>query len=82
MSTPPTHRRPKVQNHEILVMVKLADLYATLAPDARRRVHEHIGQLLDNLPVIAAVGAPDESDEAPPLPFHRSREAASDEQAA
>jgi len=23
MSTPPTHRRPKVQNHEILVMVML-----------------------------------------------------------
>lgn len=82
MSTAPTHRRPKVQNHEILVMVKLADLYATLRPDARHRVHEHLGQLLDNLPVIASVGAADESEEDGPLLFHRNRERADGEQIA
>lgn len=67
MSEPQT-RRPKVRNHELLIMSKLCELYSLLKPERRVKVHEHIGGLLDDLPTIAQVQPSDE--EAPPLPLH------------
>lgn len=48
-------KAPKTQTHELLVMARVADLYATLPPAARKRVHGHLGEILCDLPVIAEV---------------------------
>lgn len=61
--------RPRVTDHEILVMTRLADLYATLAPDARHRVHDYMGTRLDGLPVTNVGEA--SRDDDPQLPFGR-----------
>ena len=69
-------RAPRApMDHEILVMTRIADLYATLNIEARDRVHHYVGERLHALPVIAEVKA--ESDH-PALPFNRG---ASDEAA-
>jgi hypothetical protein len=78
----PQAHRPKVRSHELLVMSKLCELYATLKPERRMRVHEHIGGMLDDLPAVAQVRPAGDSEEMPPLPFHHTREPADDEQAA
>ena len=63
----------RTKSHELLVMSKLCELYATLPPERRRQVHAHIGGMLDDLPTIAAAV---QSAEELALPFHRDREAA------
>jgi hypothetical protein len=60
------------KDHELQVMSRMADLYALLQPAARQRVHHYMGERLDSLPTIAAIGEPE--PEAGTLPFHRSRE--------
>jgi hypothetical protein len=70
MSKLPTTKVPL--DHELLVMSRVADLYATLHIEARHRVHHYIGERIETLPTLAAVGpAP---TPAPPLPFHRSED--------
>jgi hypothetical protein len=54
MKQPQAHR-PKVRSHELLVMSKLCELYATLPPERRMRVHEHIAGMLDDLPTVVQV---------------------------
>lgn len=72
MKEPATGHRPRVRSHELLVMSKLCELYATLKPDRRLKVHDHIGGLLEDLPTVAQV-QPVEDADAPALPFHRAR---------
>lgn len=73
---------PKVQtkDHELAVMSRMADLYALLALPARHRVHHYMGERLESLPTLAAVGPAE--PEAPVLPFHRDRKEGEDAAAA
>jgi len=74
MALPALPKQVATKDHELQVMSRMADLYALLQPAARHRVHHYMGERLDTLPVIAAVGEP----EAPLLPFHRNRESEDD----
>lgn len=82
MSKLPDARRTLPRDHELLVLHRIVDLYATLAPEGRKRVHLYICQRLDSLPALAVVQpADDEQSDTPVLPFLPRRDGA-DEQAA
>lgn len=68
---PPRKNRRSTDDHELIIIGRIADLLALLRPESRHRVWKYLTERLDELPVIAEI-----SDEpSTPLPMFQDTDA-------